>query len=433
MLLRDVANRPSAWPPPRNAEGVRAALEYARQRDPIGHWIHATLAALYLFLLPVATAPKDIAFAMLFGYACLRLHCTWRSYTYFLTDRLGWLLAAWTAWHAVSLLWSDAIWYGLDELKAFRVVVTPLLLWPVIEHVGWYIGSFLLGVLVQNGVQAFQALHWFGLHPAVNNRLTGLLHPIHTGTLCAAALCWHLAATIRAGGWLRWVSLIGVVVAGAGLVFSGSRGPWIGAAVAVAAMLVGVAIRYRDARRAVIGVVAAGILATALLWPVAGEFVSHRLDQAVSEISRAREGDRTTDVGMRLAMYRGTWEVWLKAPIVGTGQGDLMRAVRSLGYTELDEDGHAHSLYLQELGSTGAVGFLLAAAALCMALGRTFRDREDTPWSVGTPYVLIGWLVAAMFDAYQLNGLMFGLFAFIVAITHPARPAVSLPVRRRPS
>jgi O-antigen ligase len=377
---------------------------------------------MYLFLLPVATAPKDIAFALLLGYACLRLHCTWRSYTCLLTDRLGWLLAAWTAWHAVSLLWSEAIPYGLDELKAFRVVVTPLLLWPVIDHLGWYIGAFLVGVLAQNGVQALQALRWFGLHPAESNRLTGLLHPIQTGTFCAAALCWHLAAAIRARGWLRWVSLIGMFVAGAGLVFSGSRGPWIGAAVAVAALAAVTAIRYPRTRRAVAGTVAAGLLAGAVLWLIAGDFVSQRFEQALSDLALARQGERSTDVGARLAVYENTWRAFLEAPIGGTGPGDLGRAIRSSGDIEVDESGHAHSLYLHELGSTGAVGFLLAAAALAVALARTFRDREDTHWSMGTPYVLIGWLVAAMFDAYQLNGLMFGLFGFIAAITVPRRP-----------
>ena len=69
----------------------------ARRRDPLGHRVHVVLAALHLFLLPLATAPKDVTFGLLLFYVLLRLPKTWRGYGTLLRAPVIWAFVGFTA------------------------------------------------------------------------------------------------------------------------------------------------------------------------------------------------------------------------------------------------------------------------------------------------------------------------------------------------
>ena len=75
MVAFSSVTRPAARPD--DAPTDRTAWHDARRRDPVGHHVQFALAVLYLFLLPLATAPKDVAFGALLVYALLRLPKTW--------------------------------------------------------------------------------------------------------------------------------------------------------------------------------------------------------------------------------------------------------------------------------------------------------------------------------------------------------------------
>ena len=152
--LRPVSPVPVAWPPPGSERDTAATLQYARQRDPIGDRLQIAFAALYLLTLALAgTSAKDIAWASLAGCTLARLPFIWRCYTVLLRDRLVWLLAAWAAWRLMSLLWSSNPAQGLDECAAARVLLTPLLMWPVLDRATLFVGVFLVGVFGHNLVQ----------------------------------------------------------------------------------------------------------------------------------------------------------------------------------------------------------------------------------------------------------------------------------------
>ena len=291
-LYRQVSPIPAGWPPPELDAGAAATLTYARQRDPIGDRVQAGLVALYVFTLAMpGTSVNDIAWASLAGCALVRLPATWRCATVLLRDRLLWLFAAWFAWRAVSVLWSADHAAGLDELGAARVMLTPLMMWPVLDRAPLYVGAFLVGVFGHNAVQAAQALNWFGLEPDPFYRLSGFLHPIHLATLCMAAMCWHLSALLhgsgaRRGAILAWTT--GLAAATAGLVFTGSRGPWIAAAVAVPLGFAVISLRRPATRRRAVVIAVLGVIAVTTSLPWTAPFIRFRIDQAVSEI---RGGD----------------------------------------------------------------------------------------------------------------------------------------------
>jgi O-antigen ligase len=419
--------RPPAWPPPADAAGLARALDYCRYRDPVGDVLHLALAAIYLFLLPLATTPKDYAFAILLGCAVVRLPHTWSSYSVLVRSPYTWIVIAWSAWHSLSLLWSPRPAAGWDELQAFRVLITPLLVWPILDRAPWLIAALLGGVFATNVVQLGQALEVLGLKPGANGRLPGLIHPIQTGGFCAAAVCWHLSALLtgtarggRRGQLVAVASAVGGVAATGGLLVSGSRGPWIAAAIAAPLCLAVIAARRRAARRRALVVAAVGLVGSVVAWFAAGDFVEARLEQATADVRAAAAGEYDTDVGNRLARWSAAWAVFVDRPVAGAGGGGYATAARALDRDTTRRAGdHAHSFYMHEMATEGAVGGVLLLIIIALTVVGAARDGPRDPYADGTLFALVSWLVGAQFDCYQLTGTMFGLFAFMMALMLP--------------
>jgi O-antigen ligase len=424
MTETPVTDVPSGWPPPRTRVAMAALLEDARRRDPIGHHVHTALAAIYVLLLVLTTAPKDIAFAILLVYALMRMPHTWRTYTFLVRDPMGALLIGWGLWQGISLAWSADRGQGLEEWRACRVLFTVIAIWPVVTNVAWLIGAMLVGVLAQNVVQLLQHLEWFGLAPGMNGRLRGLLHPIHTATICTMAMCWHLSAMLHRPGALRfWLFAAGLVAASVGLVFTGSRGPWIAAGVALPFALVVTALRRPPARRVGLVLIVAAVVGGVAAWPSLGPFVAKRVEQARVDLAAAESGDYDTHVGLRLAMWRSAWRAFREAPIGGVGTGGYGEAAgRDEHAALLSGESHAHSMYMHVLACNGLVGVGLLAGVIVIALARGWRDPPDHLFADGNLPALIAWLVGAMFDAYQLTGQLFGVLLVLMVVTTPLRP-----------
>lgn len=411
------------------------ALRKARNSDAIGHQIHTALAMLYLFLLPLTTAPKDFAFGLLFVWTAIRLYPhTWRCYGAIFRVPMAWALVAWAGWLALSLLWSVDPRQGFDELGAYRMLLTPLLIWPVIDRAPWLIGAALAGVFAQNLAQAFQQAGWIEKPSSDAARMRGFIHPIQTATWCAAALCWHTSAFLRGRGLVR----IGSIVLGAaalyGLVASGSRGPWLAAAVAVPLGVLVIALRRPRARRAAIVLMVIGVVGAGAAWPLAQSRIMPRIEHALEEIRQAREQQVFhTSSGLRLGLSSWAWSIFREHPIIGAGAGSFGTLQRELpefqavvarhpsqeGYLRRD---HPHSTYLYLLACTGLVGGAITLVVLVLMLRQAWRDRPDHVYADGSLCALLVWVIGAQFDCYNLSGHYFGLFALIAAITWPGRP-----------
>ena len=421
----ELANQPLTA----NTVGAAELLSQARQRDLIGHHVHVALGILYAMLLPLATAPKDIVWTLLVIWCVVRLPHTRVCYAPILRLRLVWLFLAWAGWHGLCCLWSSDPVAGLDEFGAFRVVVTPLVLWPVIDRAGWLIGAFLIGLFGQNIVQLCQQFHWLGQEPGFAGRLDGWLHAIHTGAFCAAAMCWTLAAVLNGRGKLRWLSLVGMAVAAVGLVYTGSRGPWIAAAIVLPLGLVLIGIRRRSARRAAVGLAAISLIGAAVAWPLAKDVVVPRIRDALGELRQAREeGVYWTSAGLRPALWSWAWQMFEAAPLRGVGAGGFHDALqqqpsykeaiaRQPDRAEYMARDHAHSTSMQVLATTGLPGAVLLVTVLALAVRQAWRDPPWHPFSDGTLLVILSWVIGAQFDTYHLNGHLFGLLALALAVS----------------
>ncbi len=234
-------------------------------------------------------------------------------------------------------------------------------------------------------------------------------------------MCWHLSGALhwRGRAALLAVSLAGGLAASAGLLFSGSRGPWLGALTAVPAGLIVIAVRRRETRRTALVLALAATGLAAASWPWTGHFVRLRAGQALEQVQAAigPEAEYDSDVGRRIEWWGMSARVVAAHPLGGTGGGAFDDEVAAMGRTDLGQrEHHAHSLYLHEAATLGLPGLALALVVLGLTAWRAWRTPPVQPYADGTFFVLVGWLIGAVFDCYQLNGTMSGLFGMIALI-----------------
>jgi len=432
----------------RGTVAIGGLLQEARERDPVGHRLHVIFAMGYLATLPLANSVSDITFAIVVVCALVRLRSTWRCYVPLVRDRVLWLFLATAVMLGLSILWSDdgpehatVVQEGLTELKAFRVILLPWALWPIVEAAPLLIAGFLVGVFGLDLVQFAQRLGLFGLELKGADRARGLIHPIQSGAFNLAALTWYLAAllSVKWAGDRKSIVLIAALVCGAlaavaGLLFSGSRGVWVAAMLILPVAWVVLAVRGDRLRRAIILLVPAG-LALALVLALGGwRYAVDRFEDAQRDYRDAERGDYTGSIGQRILMARWSWRFFAQSPLYGNGAGSFREMSKETpefaemesrwpGRAENDKftPAHPHNAYLHMLTSTGVIGTSLFLSMLVLLMLRAWREPGSHLFCGGAVFVLLGWMIGTLSDCYTLNGLHFGLFALIVALTIPRK------------
>ena len=433
-----------------------AALTRARERDRVGHEIHTALGILATFSLPLSPAINNIAMAILLGCGLIRLWVTLPCYRVLLRDRLLWLWLLWAAWLGVTIVYSLDVEEGLTELKAFRVILLPLLLWPVIDRIPRLIAAFLGGVFVMNVVQVVQVAGWFGLGLEGDGRARAGLHPIQTGAMALAVMLWHLSwlfaqtrernETDSRQHIMLALVVIGLLAASFGVVASGSRGVWVATVITLPIAWVMLAMQHRTSLRRNLIVVASIAMVGVTIWMMQPTYLQHRIATGWQETTDAVvDGDYDSSTGLRILFWKWGWEFFLDSPFVGQGAGSFRKlSIDRPEHAKLAEQwpdraergrflaAHPHSLYLHMLYATGLGGFIVACLTLWVLLVRCWKSRGVAPnihgdflggylggYLGGTIFVFISWLIGTQFDCYHLNGHLFGLFALIVAATLP--------------
>ncbi len=214
-----------------------------------------------------------------------------------------------------------------------------------------------------------------------------------------------VAVTVKIlGAWLAALLVVG-------LVLTGSRGGWIGAAVALALWP---ALTSRTVRRGLLG--AAGVVAVVGAGFVALYFFS---DQARERMAPMLSGDFESS---RPLMWRASLQMAAEHPWLGTGAGSYNFVYE--GYRSPKDQYQpdwTHNDYLNTLSDYGSVGFLLwfgAGAALTVLGWRGVRAAQRAG---GRP--------AGMHDSWRWRlALWLGWVAFVVHLTvdfHTKIPALA--------
>lgn len=263
----------------------------------------------------------------------------------------------------------------------------------------------------------------------VTYRARGLWnHPVRFGHSIALSLCVPLAYFLsglifseksnhrRRVLWT--VSVAALLLGGAGLFFSYTRGAWIGFAAAVVGM--SLYAGWRIASR----VMLAGALALAI-----GVAVTPNLQNRFKSFLKLQTDGSSV---ARLDIWHANIEMFKDHPVLGVGYGineDLIgEYYTKLGINQVDR-GHAHNNFLQFLSGTGILGFSTFVVFVVMMLWMThlFIRRAQ---KIGDPFLLavglsaigyqlvmhVGGLTECSFKSAQITHEYFLLLALLIAL-----------------
>lgn len=325
----------------------------------------------------------------------------------------GWWLLPFLAYALVNVIWVTPVrWRGWLDWVVWAQMVA--FFWVVLNGVRssrprrvLFFTLVLLGVIgvVFACYQRFVQPDWLVLGHArpgalggratgpfgIANSFAGFLLLILPGV---AALAFRRRASTTARVWWGWVAL--VLLLGLGLTIS--RGGWMSLALAVTLwpLFVARGSWWRRGRIALIVLAAVGAACATVYWKspkVRERFASLVLNSG--EVTRP-------------FMWRGAWDLFRDAPLVGTGAGSynvLFERHRREGFR--DEPLWAHNEYLNTLSDYGALGFLLFFGAAAVIAWRSVTQRRDEKaWrrdEFDSPTVLSGFAIGVLAFALQMT------------------------------
>lgn len=320
-------------------------------------------------------------------------------------------------WHTRELDRPSRFIFVLPVLALLLRCKPRSLVWLFYGVMFGAIGAFILGLYERIGLGFERAQG--GEHPIMFGDTSMMLGLIS----CAAALYFF---SKRAYFWLV-ISIIAIICGIGGSVLSASRGGW------VALPLIGLFLLWQSRElfgkklTAGVAAVALAIVVTAVAVPQTG--IQERAMQAVDDVVRYADGDlHESSVGLRFDMWKGALYLFADSPVFGTGEYGGMEVKAQLAEQGLINPqsarfSHSHNEYLNALGLTGIVGFVilmmvyLVPLRLFLAKMHQYKDN----WSVKA-YAMAGALVPMCYMDFALSQSMFShnigvmMYVFPIAI-----------------
>ncbi len=381
----------------------------ARKQDPRGDRLHVGFAALFMFCLPIDTAPASISWCILAGFVALRLllhGAVRRSLSPLLRSWTCWAIAMWAAWTILTIAWSSDPLTGLIHARALRMILLPALLFPVLTRWRILLGALLVGVAMQGLMQVGELVLAFS-RGALLTRPSGLMdHPgLSAMFMGTAAIIW--LSILVTSQRIRWYLLVGLVLAVFGGVVAQGRGIWIGCLLAVMVMIwQSVASRRVPARRLVTVLICAAVLAGGAGLLV-GKSAMTRLSDIPSSITGFFNGSANTGGEYRLTWWRGALDASVENPTVfafGRGLGSTTSVDFAVKGSRIpSRTSHPHNVFVQNLYEGGLIGLALLLFLLWrIAWGD--GGRREVVSSIAIPALVVLWVGAGMFEGLQNSG-----------------------------
>ena len=245
--------------------------------------------------------------------------------------------------------------------------------------------------------------------------------PLQYGYIAGMHVCLPLAMVLltykQKRTWVFWASLAAVILVGASIVTTFTRGAWIAMALAWFVMAVLAAPR-------IAGALAAGGAALVVAVTATSETFRTRLfslfDPAYSSNSE------------RWFLWKANWEMFKDYPILGIGYSENENRageyVTRMGKPDAFT-GHAHNNYLQFLSGTGITGFLTYMFIITFMLWLTWRLWKTLPKEAVWPRAIalgalgaqihlhIGGLTECNFKAGATNHNFMMVWALVIAMS----------------
>jgi O-antigen ligase len=409
---------------------ARRALDRAQGGPRWLWWIHVIGALGWMICVSGRTTYVEVGGVLLWLMTLVRLPWVWRAVVMGLAHPLLLAMVVWTAWRAISLLWSPDVPAGVDRIDKMRFVWNIPFLLPLAPMVGALAVGLVGGFFVYNLSQVSHALSragmdWLPQWDRMPNRNAGWNEPVAGGTNLCAALGLHLAAALH--GRRGWAVLggVGTVITLAAILATGTRGAWIAAAgLLVIACVAGAwKVRWTARRAAVAGMVGLVVLGAgaAVGWKVAAP----RALEAREELRQVFEDrDFSSYTGTRLLLMWWAVQAFADHPVGGTGEGGYEPWVkanltrRGIDHAHRTHTGpHPHNTLLQPLANTGIIGFgLYALVLLIMARLAWVARLHEHPYAAGVPWALLGLFMACMFEVMHMNTHVLAMWQLLMGL-----------------
>ncbi len=350
------------------------------------------------------------------------------------THPLAIATCALVAWQALSMLWTNDAWEGLEEFAPNRWLIAGVLLFPGVLYlrhaiVGLGVGFVMgVGVLVAGALGHRYDVPWLCVGtPSFGRHFGWWNHPTQAGHMLAAGFALFLPMALAGAGpeparpglgavldhFPRPLNgrAFGVVAAGAcavGVALTGTRAA-IASAIVIVLIVAGVGLaRLRRARSRAIAIVALLVLVGAFALSPSGRHAIARFEQAARGVRAAlASGDYSSDDGVRVRHLAWAWSAFLDAPITGHGSGSYRGYVleRASNERASSEPGralalvrdrthlHPHNTPMHLLATLGVVGLALWIIVVALALRAVWVGRALGPTGDGIALALVALLV----------------------------------------
>jgi len=426
---------------PPSTHRARAAVA-----DPFGDRVHVILFVLFGLLLPIGGIPwaKEVVFGAIIVWCVLRatvgrVAYAWTSAWH---SPLIWLIFGWMAWSALSITWSHDPTWGADQWKGLRLLLIPILFWPVAHRWRSALAAFTAGGTVIAIIVIAQAFDWIGMEWAGSRPMAFMGY---CGGVLAATSAAHFGFTLtQPGRWSVVWHLAGLAITLLALIFNETRSAWLGVLLAaMLTVLVVVGLRATLRARALLivtailtGLAIATTIDAGLLESQGANRVAARLERAVQEFEEPtgkalwRSPNRGS-ARFRLRIWNAIIVVSKQRPIAGWGLGGISHAIQDYpGLTFAkrgaitDHQYDPHSSYLYQMGSTGYIGLLLMLGTLLTAIW-LFVTRIRCDATLVVPLAMLSvWIVGSVFESSILSGTAVGLLGLsLAAAATPSREA----------
>jgi O-antigen ligase len=351
---------------------------------------------------------------------------------------MGWVMAAFAAWVALSLVWAENLAATYSNLARLSVgFVVFFCVFAAVRNLDR--AQLLAGAFVAGAVGAAVWGLATGVGASEGGRLTGGEadpNELALTLVAGAALAWGIAFSAKRSSPLRLAASGAGAVCIAAIFLTSSRGGLIALGVMLVAAMI-FAGRWRPP-----------VIAASLLIAVAGLYyftalaspqTRERIQQLTQDQNRLAEG-RTT-------IWTVGWRIVEANPIVGVGGGNFRHVTRhylvepglitrSDQLITLRQD--AHNTYLAVLAEEGIVGLAMFVAILVFCVVSALRaarnfaragDVEGEAMARAAAIALIGVMATIFFIDQQLNKQLWFLLGLGPAILWVSQQAMRRPER----
>lgn len=377
----------------------------------------------FAFLIPLSRAGISF-FIIWFVFLFLlqkQYHYTWEQIK---NNRVFWAMGAFLGFLAISLLWTENIPDGLNQIRLYTYwIIIPILAVNLKrEWLKSIITAFLLGMFLSEIIAYGIYFEWWTFKDRTPEYPAPFMSHIHYSIFLATTSIILLSRLLskRYTWHSKLPMFIFFLTATGNLMISTGR---TGQLAFFVAMAIAIIIHYRVSLKSLI----LFLLLSSVLG--IGGYLSislfkKRIDHAINDTRELQEGNFNTSWGLRAAFWVVTYDALHTHPFIGSGIGDYRLAAKETFVCNIHHfnqrvinwcsDTHYHNQYLMILVQTGLIGFGL----MIWLFIELFKLKIDNPEL--NEFKILGlttFIVASFSEPLWILQFPIILFIFIVSLS----------------